>query len=542
MTKDAAEAAKRMMALFSGFAGAHGTHGRPTRRQGALKAEIKTTAKTVRSPVTLELWQEHLAGRKPLGVIPIRDDGTCVWGSIDYDVYDVDLTKMIRRVEELELPLVPCRSKSGGLHLWLFLSAPAPAADVVSLLREVAAAIGAAGSEIFPKQTEILTDRGDTGNWMVMPYYGDTYGGLISEQAGLKKTGAEMTVDEFLRAAEKARVTPEALHALAEQASRAPSSGVPKVRVASGASGASAPGVLSSSDDFSNGPPCLQHLVAAGVLAEGRKRTLFMMGIYAKRANPTGWREDLERYNQEHMKPPLDADEVQGVKKSLGKKDYFYTCRTEPMQSYCNSALCRTRALGVGEEGEYPRLYGLSVLNTQPPMWFVDVDDARVDMSTEELVNYRLFHKVMAERRFRCYRPMKQDDWIGALGNAMKKVVVIEAPPDVGRRGRFGELLEEFLTNRNVGQNKEDLLNGRPYEDETTDRYYFRLRDLHEFCDRAKFTELNRTQMGQEIEAVGGGRDFYNLKGRGTNVRWIPRKAVSRPEPLDTPPVKRSQV
>ena len=27
------------------------------------------------------------------------------------------------------------------------------------------------GSEIFPKQTEILVERGDTGNFLNLPYY-----------------------------------------------------------------------------------------------------------------------------------------------------------------------------------------------------------------------------------------------------------------------------------------------------------------------------------------------------------------------------------
>ena len=38
-------------------------------------------------------------------------------------------------------------------------------------LTELSAALGFAGSEIFPKQTTILLDSGDTGNFLNMPYF-----------------------------------------------------------------------------------------------------------------------------------------------------------------------------------------------------------------------------------------------------------------------------------------------------------------------------------------------------------------------------------
>ena len=48
-------AAECMMRLFAGNSRAHGTHGVPMK--DGLKWEIKTTAKTIRKPVTLDLWR-----------------------------------------------------------------------------------------------------------------------------------------------------------------------------------------------------------------------------------------------------------------------------------------------------------------------------------------------------------------------------------------------------------------------------------------------------------------------------------------------------
>src|SRR5579859_8054977 len=103
-------AAQRMMDLFAGLETTSGTHGMPDLDQDGMKWSIKKTAKTLNEPVTLALWKQHLEGKRPLGVIPIREDSTCRWGSIDIDQYDINVLDVVKRVEAAKLPLVPCRS------------------------------------------------------------------------------------------------------------------------------------------------------------------------------------------------------------------------------------------------------------------------------------------------------------------------------------------------------------------------------------------------------------------------------------------------
>ena len=99
--------ADKFFERFRGLSSAYGTHGEPTREPGKLKWEIKSTARTIRSPVTAELWQKHLDGTAPLGVVAIREDSTCSWGSIDVDQYDRDFSTLLTKVRETNLPLVP---------------------------------------------------------------------------------------------------------------------------------------------------------------------------------------------------------------------------------------------------------------------------------------------------------------------------------------------------------------------------------------------------------------------------------------------------
>lgn len=530
--------AERIMALFTGHGGAHGTHGEPTQVPGALKWQIKSTAKTVRDPVTLSLWEQHLRGERPLGVIPIDESGHCRWGSIDYDVYDGDILAIVERVERAKLPLVPCRSKSGGIHLWLFLRFPTPAAALIIALRDMAAHLGLASekTDIFPAQQHILTERGDVGNWILMPYAGvlgapgaGGYGGKLREQYGLKKTGAEMTLGEFIRRGEEAM-----LDALP------PPRATPKQpRGMNGHNHGPAPvGEAPSVDDFSDGPPCLQHMIAHGILDDGRKRALFHMAVYYKRA-AQNWEVEIEQANHKWMSPPLPAEEVLGVIRSHKKKDYNYTCKQEPMQGHCDSSICRFRRFGVGDPGDVPHISGLSVLDTEPPIWFVDVGDRRLEIATDDLIQYQRFHKICMDSLFICFTPVKQNEWVMAVRTAMESVIKVAAPPEISDRGKFLEWLSDFCTDRGGGNRREDVLRGIAWHDEEHRRYVFQLKDFEAHLQRQRvdLRALTRGFMTQRIRALGGAHQQIALKpGANRSCWWVPESALVQAEELPVPP------
>ena len=85
--------------------------------------------------------------------------------------YPIDYKKIINKIRNLQLPLVPCRSKSGGMHIFLFLKNPVSARLVREKLREVASGLGYSSVEVFPKQSTILIEKGDLGNFLNLPYY-----------------------------------------------------------------------------------------------------------------------------------------------------------------------------------------------------------------------------------------------------------------------------------------------------------------------------------------------------------------------------------
>ncbi len=89
--------AKRFMELFDGLDRAYGTYEIDTKRADGKQLGKATTLK---KPVTIELWMDHLQGKQGIGIIPIRDNSTCKFGAIDIDVYSgLNLTGIIKEIK-----------------------------------------------------------------------------------------------------------------------------------------------------------------------------------------------------------------------------------------------------------------------------------------------------------------------------------------------------------------------------------------------------------------------------------------------------------
>lgn len=521
--------AERMMVMFAGSDVGHGTHGEPRKAADSSKWEIKSTAKTLREPVTLAMWELHLKGERPLGIITIRSDAMCKHGSIDYDVYDADLLALIAKVESLKLPLVPCRSKSGGLHLFLFLQDWAPAADVRAVLSDWAAQLGIAGSEVFPKQVQLKAERGDLGNWMVMPYYGGTFDGKLQDQIGLKKTGGTMTIGEFLNAGERGAVRIEDVAKLArkkvdvprhvrqnldEDPSQWPEPQVP----------------------FGDGPPCLETLARNGVPKGQQNDTLINMGVYYKRRYPDGWHEKLHVAAQSFLTPPGQPEKTADAIRSLEKKDYFYACKKEPMCSHCSSAICRTRPFGVGEANDLPYIIDVRVLKTDPPIWFVDLHNgASLELTTDMLYTYTLFLKACINDGKCVFHAMKQSDWLKIIKPWIESAEPIPVPENSGERGQFLELLEDFCTSKSQGDTLEALFSGRPFLNEDDGHYYFTLGDITDYVIRAGLKDWKRWNVVLRLRTLGA--EPFNTRVKGKTLRaWKLKADLLEGAPvLDTP-------
>lgn len=202
-------AAERLYELFRGAEQRHGTYDVKRLRLVGSKMEMKDEAgngpRDVKGRSSPELWEKHLAGARPLGVSPLREDGMSRVGVVDIDLYDggIDHGELASKIRREGLPLVLTRSKSGGGHVWLFASDWMPQAAMNAALTALACRLGHPDAETYPPATGL-------GNWMNMPYFG----GETSDRYGVKAGGLGMAVAEFLETAEKARQSPTAIAAL----------------------------------------------------------------------------------------------------------------------------------------------------------------------------------------------------------------------------------------------------------------------------------------------------------------------------------------
>ena len=493
------EISERLHKIFHGSGRAHGSFVVENNFLGQKKQGKAKTIKTIGAGI--RHWQDHLNGVIGLGIIPIDEENCVKWGAIDIDIYSLNLEKLVLKIEEFKLPLVVCRSKSGGAHVFCFLKEKAPAADMQDKLREISAGLGYGGVEIFPKQREILVERGDIGSWLNMPYFE----GNESLRYGFDSNGEALSLENFVNFTEQRCIAHEELVRL-----RVP--------------------VLT---DIKDGPPCLQVLLKQGFPQGTRNNGLFNVGVYLKKSNPEKWQTEIEDYNRKYVHPPLPAQEVLTLIGTLKKKEYNYKCSDEPIKSYCNVSKCRGCKFGVGGGNTTPTFSSLSKLDTKPPLWFLSINDKRLELNTEQLQNQLKFQRSCMET-LNIMPPRMQDRaWQTLIQNLMDNgMEIIEVSEDVTIEGQFMELLESFCTDMAQANTRDEILLGKPYTEDG--KTYFRIKDLKEYLAKHRFTDMETNRIASKLRDLKAEHKFFNIKGRGTNVWYISEFEYTDDTPLST--------
>ena len=111
-------------------------------------------------------------------ILPPIHEATNVlsFGSIDVDVYNKRslLIRIVTQIYKEKLPLVPCYSKSGGLHLYIYSKELISAKVIRSVLSYYNKYLNINAKEIFPKQSELKwiekKKKYEVGNGILLPY------------------------------------------------------------------------------------------------------------------------------------------------------------------------------------------------------------------------------------------------------------------------------------------------------------------------------------------------------------------------------------
>ena len=508
---------KKFKSIFYGLDRAYGQYvsdGQSVNGKASGKAFI------LKQPVTDQLWIDHINGKDPsLGIIPIRDDSSCIWGCIDIDTYPLDFKKIISKIRKLDLPLVMCRSKSGGAHIFLFLREPTQAKIIRDKLIEWSGLIGYANCEVFPKQIEIRADRGDTGNFLNLPYHG----GDESMRHAFDDDGQAITLDKFFLLYEKHSVGLQYLKDFK-------------------------PKVEKQINDLDDGPPCIATLMSQGIPEGGRDNTLYQYAVYAKKKWPEQWQDKVDEFNHKYMERPLSSSQVQKTINQHEKKDYQYKCKDQPMCSVCSPIQCRAKQYGIGNSFQH-QVSDLTKFESDESTWFLNIDGRRLKLSTEQLYDQHRFRKACLNEINILPNIMRPNDWDNRIQSLLQVVEVIQMPHEITKTGRFENLLERFLEDQGEAEHIDEIEMGKAlFEDkEYIDiikengvekeikvqkmTAFFRSDWLQKFLKKNDFKDFNATEMTAHIRnKLGGGDIRRKVKNKTTYLWFLPWQKKSEDE------------
>lgn len=330
--------------------------------------------------VTDEHFNQHLDPDREfsLGIVPVDAQGMCNWMCLDYDEYSKGRETGITargKVDALGLPLVPCYSKSFGVHLFAFFKHPVSVEGARGFMESCRDRMGLPTDiEIFPKQ-DVISDPTMSGSFLNLPYYNG------NQRCGVNKDGTDMSFEDFLKEVHANELSINDLEIIDE--------------------------VLDEVDDddisfLDEAPPCVQSLIKSGIQAGGRSNAIIQCAIFAKKRhhqiNDFDWQSWVLDVNAKYTFPPMTFDEIAYTNRSVERADLGYLCKQQPLVSACDKKLCKKREFGIlcGLERTTDftafQLIQIKKIKASPPYYLVTLsgyEDRPIKVTSKELTNPR---------------------------------------------------------------------------------------------------------------------------------------------------------
>ena len=310
---------QRFLQIFKGKNNTYVKNELPkTRPQEGEK--IKTKITNNEGKVDKELLSHHLLGDFGVGICPVNAEGKCYFGVIDIDMYKPKIKRVLHFIKEYQLPLLPFRSKSGGLHVYLILTKSVSAKTMRETLNNISyyfsldMLYGKGKVEVFPKQ-----DKAEGfGSSITLPYFNceDPYTYLLDLD------GNQVEFKDALEYIQKHLTTIEAVKDALEKL------------------------------PYNDAPPCIQRILLSeevGGEDTGRNNFLFSFAVYAKKKYGSGFESYVEAINSS-FESPLEGSVVDQTCASVRDNEYIYKCKDIPCNGFCNKTECKKREFGLGKD------------------------------------------------------------------------------------------------------------------------------------------------------------------------------------------------
>lgn len=461
--------------------------------------------RTIKDKIEARFYENHLNGVISLGVSPFVSPTEVLWGVLDVDNHatgeELNLGAMADMIEDFGLPLIPCRSRSGGIHIYIFLEKAIPARLMQFILKGLRSKLKVGECEVFPKQTEISEER--AGNWINLPYHNtketNRYGWA---------DGSALSLREFVTVANDRMVNQDGVAALLADAIPGP-------------------------------PPCLQRMLKDEPPTQGeRNNAIFHIGVYSRRAFEDSAPSMGAIITRSVLRNEQVTDlEIERTLRSALKGEYEYKCGESPCSSRCDRETCITRAFGVGAIDGGPSLEARFAnprqhMTEDPPLWTIEVDGHDVTVTSSDFVAQHKF-RVMVAARIRKLLPLvSRKRWEKVVSSLMEGAQLIEAPEDASFQGLTKNRLIEYLGRAEDGD-LDIILRGVPVKNNT--HVYFTGTDFFAHLKRTRQNEIIGSELWVRLTRLGVTHKVIEvMPGMPMEVWCAPIELC----PTDPPPVK----
>ena len=358
---------KKYIKFFDGFRKAYGTAELKNAERDPDSGKLKLPNGAygwTHQELTDEIYEKHLNGTLSIGVQACTENSEARFGVIDIDPKSYENFNkkfIIDKIQEYKLPLIPVLSKSGGMHLYLFMDSFVLATKIVSFLSNLLPIFKLPPNcEIFPKQTQLTKDpesgKTNVGQFINLPYFKKT------ERLAINLDGKPFTFDEFLEVIESNTVDEKGLKQITESIETKDLEGV--------------------DDEFIEGPPCLAHLskIMRNPGFDGKDRFMYNYHVFVKMKYPDSWQQKVMNAPVKYFEPAhanaWETKTLNAKVRSWAKSEKGYTCTQSPISDYCKKGICVKKQFGIlaGSKGSYPVLTNLRKIDIEPePEYEFDV-------------------------------------------------------------------------------------------------------------------------------------------------------------------------
>lgn len=488
------------------------------KREG--KAVSYPNSKHPKIELTPEEYEAHEKGLYALGIVPVSIDGTCKWFSIDVDKYDLNHTDLAKQISAKQLPIIHCRSKSGGAHLYGMLSGAWSAKNCIALARKWVELLGfdLRKTEVFPKQTKFDGPEAK-GNWIIIPYYG----GKKAEDFGIDEAGHRIPYEDFPQYCISRKMTPKEAQQLLDQKETH---------------------TWSQDEILDESPPCVRSMMEQSIKeGDGRNNALSHLSWYYKKLDDffetSDWKDKLDEFNNTYFDPPVSHRELSQIIKNHQNGKYKARCEANPMCNICDKAACLKRKFGIGDSnnfyGEIEMTGATKIETGDDPLWKMYINGQSIILDTADLLSPRKFKIAVMAKTNIIIESMKQKQHDEMIAKIIKSALVVEAADIVSNASKVYECYKQWISltgGKSTGM--EALLRGLPYIDYKQNAIYLRLQDVvleyrrvhkENLDDKEIYLCLKSQGLAVEHREINGAKHkFLAHHYDDDDATWVPEK------------------